>query len=115
MQGNTYGHDPAFENNPYLTNYGNVMPPGGGNGGGGGNNGGDCSPCYDSNPPGWCNNPNNACYNCCNNIPIDLGPVGLILSMAFGIFLLKLKQNEKSIYYYGSSRFNCLSTKSKRS
>lgn len=104
MQGNTYEHDPAFENNPYLTNYGNIMPPGGGNGGGGGNDGEDCSPCYDPNPPGWCNNPNHPCYNCCSPIPIDFGPVGLILSMTFGILLLKLKQNEKSIFNISSSR-----------
>lgn len=93
MQGNQYMPDRAFQDNPYLTNYGNVMPPGGGNGGGNGGGGGgeDCTPCYDPNPPGWCNNPNNACYNCCNNIPIDFGPVGLILSMAFGILLLKFK------------------------
>jgi len=98
MQGNQYMPDRAFQDNPYLTNYGNVMPPGGGNGGG------DCSPCYNPNPPGWCNNPNNPCYNCCNNIPIDFGPVGLILSMAFGILLLKLKQNEKVIFNTNSSR-----------
>ena len=102
MQGNQYMPDRAFQDNPYLTNYGNVMPPGGGNGGGGG--GEDCSPCYNPNPPGWCNNPNNACYNCCNNIPIDFGPVGLILSMAFGILLLKLKRNEKVIFNTSSSR-----------
>ena len=100
MQGNQYAPDKAFENNPYLTDYGNIMPPGGG----GGNGGTDCSPCYNPNPPGWCNNPNNECYNCCNPIPVDFGPVGLILSMAFGILLLKLKQNEKSIFNTSSSR-----------
>jgi len=89
MQGNQYMPDRAFEDNPYLTNYGNIMPPGGG--GGGGPDESDCEPCYQVNPPGWCNNPNNPCYNCCNPIPIDFGPVGLILSMAFGILLLKLK------------------------
>ena len=96
-----YIHDPAFENNPYLTNYGNVMPPGGDNGGG--NGGTDCTPCYNPNPPGWCNNPNNPCYDCCN-VPIDFSPVGLILSMAFGILLLKLKQNEKVIFNVSSNK-----------
>ena len=89
MQGNQYMPDRAFQDNPYLTNYGNVMPPGGGNGGGGG--GEDCTPCYDPNPPGWCNNPNNACYNCCNNIPIDIGFSGFVMAMLFGVILLKWK------------------------
>lgn len=102
MQGNQYMPDPAFEDNPYLTDYGNVMPPGGGNGGGGGN--GDCTPCYDPNPPGWCNNPNNPCYDCCN-VPLEVGPLSLVLTMVFGILLiLKQKQNEKVIFNTNSGK-----------
>lgn len=88
MQGNTYGYDPAFENNPYLTDYGTIMPPGGG----GGPDESDCEPCYQVNPPGFCSNPNHPCYNCCN-VPINFGPVGLVLAMMFGVVLLKMKTN----------------------
>ena len=78
MQGNTYGHDPAFENNQYLTGYPSI---------------GDevdiiiddisyDHQCSNPNPPPWCPNA---------NVPLEVGPLSLVLSIAFGILLLKLK------------------------
>lgn len=78
MQGNTYGHDPAFENNQYLTDYPSI---------------GDevdiiiddisyDHQCSNPNPPPWCPNA---------NVPLEVSPLSLILSIAFGILLLKLK------------------------
>jgi len=90
MQGNTYGHDPAFENNPYLTDYPSI---------GSGFSFSQPDPCDNPNPPAWCTEGGGGCNNpnhpewCDGNhsVPIDLGPVGLVLSMAFGVLLLKLK------------------------
>lgn len=85
--------DPAFENNPYLTVYPSIMDPGNGNGGGPDES--DCEPCYQVNPPGWCNNPNHPCYNCCNPIPVEPGILGLGIMFAFGVALIT-KYNEKT-------------------
>jgi len=86
-----YQYDPAFEDNPYLTTYPSI---------------GDevdividdigyDHQCDNPNPPPWCPNA---------NVPLEVNPLGLILSMAFGILLLKLKQNEKVIFNTSSSR-----------
>ena len=72
--------DPALVNNPYLTDYGVVSM--------GGPDESDCQPCYQVNPPGWCNNPNHPCYNCCNPIPIDGGFLLLSISLIFGVYLI---------------------------
>ena len=73
-----YIHDPAFENNPYLTVYPSI---------------GDevdiiiddigyDHQCDNPNPPPWCPNA---------NVPIDLGFSGFVMSMIFGVILIKWK------------------------
>lgn len=73
-----YIHDPAFENNPYLTTYPSI---------------GDevdividdigyDHQCDNPNPPPWCPNA---------NVPIDLGFSGFVMAMLFGVILLKWK------------------------
>ena len=75
-----YQYDPAFKDNPYLTTYPSI---------------GDevdividdigyDHQCDKPNPPPWCPNA---------NVPLEVSPLGLILSMAFGILLLKMKTN----------------------
>lgn len=77
--------DPAFADNPYLTNYGadyDLM----------------MDPCNTPNPPSWCidgtggpcNNPDHGPY--CNGIhpvPCDVSVLMLFLTVIFGVGLLK--------------------------
>tara|TARA_R110001632_G_scaffold82642_2_gene183319 strand:+ start:670 stop:933 length:264 start_codon:yes stop_codon:yes gene_type:complete len=73
-----YLPDPAFENNPYLTNYPGI------------NSNldeglvGMTHQCDNPNPPPWCEN---------YNVPVDVGPLGLAASIFFCILLL-IKRNE---------------------
>ena len=73
-----YIHDPAFEDNPYLTTYPSI---------------GDevdiiiddigyDHQCDNPNPPPWCPNA---------NVPIDLGFSGFVMSVIFGVILMKWK------------------------
>ena len=74
-----YIHDPAFENNPYLTTYPSISDEI------------DIAiddigyydhQCDNPNPPPWCPNA---------NVPIDLGFSGFVMSMIFGVILIKWK------------------------
>ncbi|MEK9696599.1 MAG: hypothetical protein VW270_12605 [Candidatus Poseidoniales archaeon] len=70
--------DPAFVDNPYLMEYPSI--------------GDDIDiviedigydhQCSNPNPPPWCPNA---------NVPLEVGPIGLVLSMMFGVILLKGK------------------------
>jgi hypothetical protein len=46
-----------------------------------------CSACYNPNPPQWCFNPNDPCYD--SSIPIEPGFFMLVLSFLFGSFLIQ--------------------------
>jgi hypothetical protein len=72
--------DPAFTDNPYLIDY-QYLP----------------DPCDNPNPPPWCegvgglcNNPDHGPY-CDGNhsVPIEPGFVMVMLSLGFGVILLK--------------------------
>ena len=73
--------DPAFINNPYLTDYGFVYD--------GNNEQGDddCNACYNPNPPWWCSDPTNQCYEAA--VPVEPGFFMLTLSFLFGIILIQ--------------------------
>ena len=58
--------------------------------GGGGND--DCQPCYNPNPPWWCSDPTNPCYDA--SVPIEPGILGVVFCFLFGTLLI-LKHNEK--------------------
>jgi len=78
-------NDPAFADNPYLTNYGadyDLM----------------MDPCSTPNPPSWCedgtggpcNNPDHGPY--CDGVhpvPCDVSVLMLFLTVIFGVGLLK--------------------------
>jgi len=72
--------DPAFIDNPYLTDYDLMM-----------------SPCDNPNPPSWCegtggpcNNPNHGPYcDGVHSVPIDGGFLLLTISMIYGMYLIR--------------------------
>jgi hypothetical protein len=72
--------DPAFTNNPYLTDYGSGSYLSG-------PEESDCQPCYQVNPPWWCNDTQHPCYNCCGTISIDPGFLFIFISALFGVYL----------------------------
>ncbi len=59
----------------------------------GDNGNGDCQPCYNPNPPWWCSDPGNPCYN--DSVPIEPGSLGIIFCFLFGIYLI-LRNNEET-------------------
>jgi hypothetical protein len=46
----------------------------------GDNGSGNCSPCYNPNPPWWCSDPSNACYDA--SVPID-GALPILMLAGF--------------------------------
>ena len=73
--------DPAFVNNQYLTdydfnndvNYEQTYD--------------ECNACYTPNPPWWCSDPNNSCYNA--SVPIEPGFCLVLISFLFGSYLIQ--------------------------
>ena len=47
----------------------------------------DCNACYNPNPPWWCSDPSNQCYDAA--VPIEPGFFMLTLSFLFGIILIQ--------------------------
>jgi len=46
-----------------------------------------CSACYNPNPPQWCFNPSDSCYN--SSVPIEPSLFILLVSFAFGAWLIR--------------------------
>ena len=52
------------------------------------NGSGNCSPCYNPNPPWWCSDPNNSCYDA--SVPID-GALPILMLAGFLLAALTLR------------------------